>query len=63
MSNDNPINPDQSELNQAVDKTDAKQIAENLKNTASANELDKQPENLTEEQKTPFIDDSVRTDK
>lgn len=58
-------NPDKSEVKQAVDNVDANQIAENLDtktdtDTANQNE---QAKDLTEEQATPFIDESLRTDK
>jgi len=61
MSNNQPNNPDQSQVKQAIDNADAEQIAENL---ATSNvDKSEEAESLTEEQKTPFIDDSVRTDK
>lgn len=61
MSNNQANDLDQSQVKQAIDNADAEQIAENL---ATSN-VDKaeEAESLTEEQKTPFIDDSVRTDK
>ena len=61
MSNNQANDLDQSQVKQAIDNADAEQIAENL----ARSNVDKaeEAESLTEEQKTPFIDDSVRTDK
>jgi|26BtaG_2_1085354.scaffolds.fasta_scaffold10121_2 hypothetical protein len=61
MSNNQPNNPDQSQVKQAIDNADAEQISENL-DTSNVDKAE-DAESLTEEQKTPFIDDSVRTDK
>lgn len=58
-------NPDQSEVKQAVDNVDANQIAENLDtktDTDTANQTE-EAKDLTENQATPFIDESLRTDK
>ncbi|WP_131667570.1 hypothetical protein [Psychrobacter pygoscelis] len=54
---------DSSELNQAVDNIDASKIAENLDKESPDDSSSAQPKALNDEQQTPFIDESVRTDK
>lgn len=49
----------ESEIAETAKNVDANQIKSNLKQDKS---VDK-PEDLTEQQKTPFIDDKQRTDK
>lgn len=58
MSNANNSNV-KSEVKQAAEQADSEQIKKNLADEQDA----KTPENLTDEQKTPFIDDTARTDK
>lgn len=52
-------NDNKSDLQQAVDKADAEQIDKNLQQDKSANT----PDNLSENEKTSFIDEQSRTDK
>lgn len=59
MSNSTNAHSDTSEIKQAAKQADAAQIKKNLDEQSATNE----PESLTEEQKTPFIDDDVRTDR
>lgn len=56
MSNSNN---DVSDVKQAADQANAQQIEKNL---AENKQVDT-PEELSEEEKTPFIDQEVRTDK
>lgn len=53
--------PDASEIKQAVNDANADQIAKNL--AMDATTQSNQATELSDEQKTPFIDPSVRTDK
>lgn len=53
--------PDASEIKQAVNNANADQIAKNL--AMDATTQSNQATELSDEQKTPFIDQSVRTDK
>ena len=48
-----------SDIKQAADHADTEQIEKNLTDKQDP----KAPESLTEEQKTPFINDDIRTDK
>ena len=50
---------DISDIKQAVDRINVDKIAENLQSKTGS----MQPESLTVEQKTPFIDEDTRTDK
>lgn len=61
MSN---TNNDTSDIKQAADHADAQQIEKNLadEKLADKNEVNS-PEKLTAEEETPFIDETVRTDK
>lgn len=56
MSN---TNNDISDVKKAAEQADSQQIEKNLTDNKK---VDK-PENLSEEQKTPFIEDDLRTDK
>lgn len=56
-----PTTP-QSDLQKAVENVNPNQLGENLQPEASSTFLE-QPENLTKEQATPFIDENLRTDK
>lgn len=49
---------DTSAIKQAADNVNVEKIEENLQKKADIEE----PESLTEEQKTPFIDEETRTD-
>lgn len=59
MSSSNNNQDVKSEINEAIKKVDAKQIDKNLQQDKAAN----QPEDLTDAEKTPFIDEQQRTDK
>lgn len=48
----------ESEVRKAVDHVNPDQLAENLQKDKPVDA----PENLTESQETPFIDDDLRTD-
>ena len=52
-------NENKSELQQAAENVDANQIKENLEQNKSSDA----PEPLSEDEKTPFMDDKSRTDK
>ena len=54
---------DSSELNQAVENINSSKIAENLDKESTDGSSPAQPKSLNDEQQTPFIDESVRTDK
>ena len=56
MSN---TNNDTSDVKKAAEQADSQQIEKNLTDNK---QVDK-PENISEEQKTPFIEDDLRTDK
>lgn len=56
MSN---TNNDTSDIKQAAEHADVQQIEKNLEDTKKVDV----PEELTKEQETPFIDETVRTDK
>ncbi len=59
MSSSNNNQDVKSEINEAIKKVDAKQIDKNLQQDKAANK----PEDLTDAEKTPFIDEQQRTDK
>lgn len=59
MSSSNNNQDVKSETNEAIKKVDAKQIDKNLQQDKAANK----PEDLTDAEKTPFIDEQQRTDK
>lgn len=48
-----------SDIKQAAEQVDSQQIDNNLKNTSHSNTA----EELSEEERTPFIEDELRTDK
>ena len=50
---------DTSDIKKAADHADAAQIKKNLEGHTEA----ESPENLTEDEKTSFIDEDARTDK
>jgi len=52
-------NNDSSDIKQAAENADSKQIAQNLKSDKKVDT----PESLSEEEKTSFIEDELRTDK
>lgn len=59
QKNDSSQKNDISDVKKAADNADAKAIQKNLQEKKSV----EVPEDLTAEQKTPFIDETVRTDK
>ena len=52
-------NEKKSDLQQAAEQADASQVAKNLANDKSSGT----PEKLSEDEKTPFMDEKSRTDK
>lgn len=56
MSN---TNKDISDIKQAAEHADGQKIKKNLKDDKKVDV----PEELTEEEETPFIDETIRTDK
>ena len=56
MSNSNN---DTSDIKKAAEQADSQKIEKNLENNKPVDV----PENLSEEENTPFIDDELRTDK
>jgi hypothetical protein len=60
MSN---TNKDTSDISQAAEHADSQQIEKNLKGEKSMDKKVDAPEELTKEEETTFIDESVRTDK
>lgn len=55
----NNTNNDSSDVKKAAEQADSQQIDKNLQETK---EVDV-PEELSEEEQTPFIEDDLRTDK
>ena len=53
------LNSDTSDIQKAAKQADSQQIEQNLQDGKPVDV----PESLTEEEKTPFIDDELRTDK
>ena len=53
------INSDTSDIKKAAGQADSQKIEQNLQNGKPVDV----PVSLTEEEKTPFIDDELRTDK
>lgn len=61
MSN---VNNDTSDIKQAAEHADGQKIEKNLEGKKlEDNKKVDAPEELTEQQQTPFIDEKVRTDK
>ena len=52
-------NNDTSEIKQAAENANPKEVQDSLNDDTKVGE----PENLTEEESTPFIEDEARTDK
>ncbi|MDX2373920.1 hypothetical protein ACTXGL_07485 [Psychrobacter sp. T6-6] len=50
---------DTSDIKKAVDQVNSQEIEKNLKDSSKTDA----PEQLSEEEQTPFIDDALRTDK
>lgn len=57
MTNDN----NKSDIEQAVDEVSPDKVKDNLNNKDK--EGAEHPENLSEQEQTPFIDEELRTDK
>lgn len=57
MTNDN----NKSDIEQAVDEVSPDKVKDNLNNKDKGDT--EKPENLSEQEQTPFIDEELRTDK
>lgn len=55
-------NQDTSDIKKAAEQADAQQIDKNINNNSGDNKTDS-PESLSDKEQTPFVDDSLRTDK
>lgn len=53
---------DKSDIQQAADNVNVKELEQSLQDNEQNKVLMEEPAPLTEEQKTPFIDEKVRTD-
>ena len=53
------VNSDTSDIKKTAEQADSQKIEQNLQNGKPVDV----PASLTEEEKTPFIDDELRTDK
>lgn len=63
-NNDNNNDKDVSDIKKAAEHADSEQIEKNLNdNMVTEDKQVKTPEALSEDEKTPFIDDDLRTDK
>ncbi|MBO1529808.1 hypothetical protein J3492_01080 [Psychrobacter sp. F1192] len=63
-NNDNNNDKDVSDIKKAAEHADSEQIEKNLNNNMVTEDKQvKTPEALSEDEKTPFIDDDLRTDK
>ena len=54
---------DTSDIKQAANDVNVEKIEENLQDSGQDKKVFEEPAVLTEKQKTPFIDEKVRTDK
>lgn len=61
MSNNNQAKTNQTDLQQAADHVKPDELAKNMNQAKQQSE--EQPQNLASQEQTPFIDDSLRTDK
>ncbi|WP_201585810.1 hypothetical protein [Psychrobacter jeotgali] len=62
MTTDNN-HTDKSDVREAAEKANVEQIEKNLNGNLKDEKATNEPENLTEEQETSFINQQVRTDK
>lgn len=68
MSNDNnntkpQAAENQSDVERAANEVNPNEVEKNLQSDEAKNKTSEQPENLSGEEKTPFIDEKLRTDK
>ena len=56
-------NNDTSDIKQAADNVNVEKLEESLQDSGQDKKVSEEPVPLNEEQKTPFIDEEVRTDK
>lgn len=68
MSNDNnnaklQASENQSDVERAANEVNPNEVEKNLQSDDAENKASEQPENLSGEEKTPFIDEKLRTDK
>ncbi|MDY3306840.1 hypothetical protein [Psychrobacter sanguinis] len=68
MSNDNnnaklQASENQSDVERAANEVNPHEVEKNLQSDETKNKASEQPENLSGEEKTPFIDEKLRTDK
>lgn len=68
MSNDNnnvksQASDNQSDVERAANEVNPNEVEKNLQSDEKKNKASEQPENLSGEEKTPFIDEKLRTDK
>ena len=68
MSNDNnnakqQASDNQSDVERAANEVNPNEVEKNLQSDEAKNKASEQPENLSGEEKTPFIDEKLRTDK
>ena len=68
MSNDNnnakpQASENQSDVERAANEVNPHEVEKNLQSDEAKNKTSEQPENLSGEERTPFIDEKLRTDK
>ena len=68
MSNDNnnakpQASENQSDVERAANEVNPNEVEKNLQSDETKNKTSEQPENLSGEERTPFIDEKLRTDK
>ena len=68
MSNDNnnakpQASENQSDVERAANEVNPNEVEKNLQSDEAKNKTSEQPENLSGEEKTPFINEKLRTDK
>ena len=68
MSNDNnnakpQASENQSDVERAANEVNPNEVEKNLQSDEAKNKTSEQPENLSGEERTPFIDEKLRTDK
>lgn len=68
MSNDNnnakpQSSENQSDVERAANEVNPNEVEKNLQSADTKNKVSEQPEKLSGEEKTPFIDEKLRTDK
>lgn len=68
MSNDNnnakpQASENQSDVERAANEVNPNEVEKNLQSDETKNKTSEQLENLSGEEKTPFIDEKLRTDK